>query len=62
MHQKTQTGWAKENTCMYVLPLNTLCCLTPQIVHNYFIVKLIMFPLQFATVIIFQFLTIDCEK
>ena len=36
-NQKTKTGWADENMCMYVLLLTTSVCLTPQVLYNYFI-------------------------
>ena len=57
MHnQKTKIGWVDEKMCMYALPLTTSLYLTPQIVCIY-IVRLIMFPLWFAIVIMFYFLS-----
>ena len=35
-NQKTQTGQADENICMYALRLTTSFCLTPQSACNYF--------------------------
>ena len=46
-----------ENVFMYALPLTTSVSLTPQIVI--YIVRLIMFPLWLAIVVIFYFLS-DC--
>jgi len=45
------TGWIKTHT--YALPLTTSLYVTPQIVRDYFIVRLLMFPLWLVIVIIF---------
>ena len=42
-NEKTQTGWADENICMYALPLTTSLCLTPRssCMQLFYIVKFI---------------------
>ena len=52
VRQKTQTGWADENICIYALT-TSLYLIPPNCMQLFYIARLIMFPLWLAITMIF---------